>query len=78
MGEESVSTRTTLGKQIHIGSGQLDLAGSLDDHRAFIGPEHVVIDLTNRCNARKIRTANITRGRFLQAAFAKRRIEGDT
>jgi MoaA/NifB/PqqE/SkfB family radical SAM enzyme len=27
-----------------------DLAGALDGERAFIGPEHVVIDPTNRCN----------------------------
>ena len=30
---------------------RLELAGCLDGHRAFTGPEHVVIDLTNRCNA---------------------------
>jgi MoaA/NifB/PqqE/SkfB family radical SAM enzyme len=27
-----------------------DLAGALDGERAFVGPEHVVIDPTNRCN----------------------------
>ncbi|HPQ68915.1 MAG TPA: carbamoyltransferase N-terminal domain-containing protein [bacterium] len=27
-----------------------DLAGILDGERAFVGPEHVVIDPTNRCN----------------------------
>jgi len=27
-----------------------DLAGALDGERAFIGPEHVTIDPTNRCN----------------------------
>lgn len=28
------------------------LAGILDGERAFVGPEHVVVDLTNRCNFR--------------------------
>jgi len=30
--------------------GELELAGVLDGRRAFIGPEQVVIDATNRCN----------------------------
>ena len=33
---------------------QPDIAGVLDGKRAFIGPESVVIDLTNRCNERCI------------------------
>ncbi len=31
-----------------------DIKGILDGERAFIGPEHIVIDLTNRCNLRCI------------------------
>ena len=27
-----------------------DIAGILDGEQAFIGPEHVVVDVTNRCN----------------------------
>ncbi len=33
-----------------LGPGDLELAGVLEGSRAFIGPEQVVIDITNRCN----------------------------
>jgi MoaA/NifB/PqqE/SkfB family radical SAM enzyme len=33
-----------------LGAGDLELAGVLHGRRAFVGPEQVVIDLTNRCN----------------------------
>ena len=33
-----------------LGIGDLELAGVLHTRRAFVGPEQVVIDLTNRCN----------------------------
>ncbi len=33
-----------------LGPGDLELAGAIDGVRTFVGPEQVVIDLTNRCN----------------------------
>jgi len=33
-----------------LGPGDLELAGAIDGTRSFVGPEQVVIDLTNRCN----------------------------
>lgn len=33
-----------------LGVGDLELAGVLHGRRAFVGPEQVTIDLTNRCN----------------------------
>jgi MoaA/NifB/PqqE/SkfB family radical SAM enzyme len=33
-----------------VSRGDLELAGVLDGRRAFVGPEQVVVDLTNRCN----------------------------
>ena len=33
-----------------LGPGDLELAGAIDGTRTFVGPEQVVIDLTNRCN----------------------------
>ena len=31
-------------------TGDLELAGVIQGRKAFVGPEQVVIDLTNRCN----------------------------
>jgi len=36
--------------EVELGGGDLELAGVLHGRRAFVGPEQVVIDLTNRCN----------------------------
>jgi MoaA/NifB/PqqE/SkfB family radical SAM enzyme len=33
-----------------LGAGDLELAGVIHGRKAFVGPEQVVIDLTNRCN----------------------------
>ena len=33
-----------------LGPGDLELAGAMDGTSTFVGPEQVVIDLTNRCN----------------------------
>lgn len=33
-----------------LGPGDLELAGVIEGERTFVGPEQVVIDLTNRCN----------------------------
>ena len=33
-----------------LGAGDLELAGVIHGSKAFVGPEQVVIDLTNRCN----------------------------
>jgi MoaA/NifB/PqqE/SkfB family radical SAM enzyme len=38
------------GRKVKLGPGDLELAGVIDGKRNFIGPEQVVIDLTNRCN----------------------------
>ena len=33
-----------------LGAGDREIAGVLEGERTFVGPEQVVIDLTNRCN----------------------------
>ncbi len=38
------------GGGVKLGVGDLELAGVIDGERTFVGPEQVVIDLTNRCN----------------------------
>jgi len=37
-------------RPLPLGAGDLELAGVLHGRRAFVGPEQVVVDLTNRCN----------------------------
>jgi MoaA/NifB/PqqE/SkfB family radical SAM enzyme len=37
-------------KDGELGAGDLELAGVIQGRKAFVGPEQVVIDLTNRCN----------------------------
>lgn len=48
--EASAHSTNSAPGRVELGVGDLELAGVLDGRRAFVGPEQVVIDLTNRCN----------------------------
>lgn len=43
-------TAARAGRGTELGPGDLELAGVIHGSQAFVGPEQVVIDLTNRCN----------------------------
>jgi MoaA/NifB/PqqE/SkfB family radical SAM enzyme len=47
---ETAEERLEGEERSELGTGDLELAGVIQGRKAFVGPEQVVIDLTNRCN----------------------------